>query len=49
MPESMHVLGRNGIYNVALKYNEGSNVIENLCITWANDGLNKNFKQNEMD
>jgi hypothetical protein len=49
MPESMNVLGRNGIYNVALQYEDNSKMIDGLCITWANDGFNKNFKEIEMD
>ena len=48
MPQSLYALGRNGIYNVSLKFADKSKIINGITISWADEGFNKNLDQ-EMD
>jgi hypothetical protein len=48
MPQSLYALGRQGIYNVSLKYEEKEKKIKGLAITWADEGFNKNLDK-DMD
>jgi hypothetical protein len=48
MPQSLYTLGRNGIYNVSLKYEDKDKSIKGIAITWADEGFNKNLDK-DMD
>lgn len=48
MPQSLYALGRQGIYNVSLKYEDKKKAIKGLAITWADEGFNKNLDK-DMD
>jgi hypothetical protein len=48
MPQSLYALGRQGIYNVSLKYEKEDKEIKGLAITWADEGFNKNLDK-DMD